>query len=102
MVFLIIDSPEARRDLRAIQRYISIDSPQVALRFGHRLFSKIQILKTHPEIGRMFPEAGDGTIRELIVGNYRVTYEINFLKKQVEVLRYWHAARGAPKIREYE
>jgi plasmid stabilization system protein ParE len=71
----------------------------VAKCFVLLLRSKTKILGKHPEVGRMFPAAGDRTIRELIVGNYRVIYEIHFLNKQIEILRYRHAARGIPKIR---
>ncbi|MBX9577419.1 MAG: type II toxin-antitoxin system RelE/ParE family toxin [Chthoniobacterales bacterium] len=98
MVFRIIVSPGARRDLRGIQRYISIDSPQAALRFGQRLLKKQEMLGSHPEIGRVVLEIGNRAVRELIVGNYRLIYEVNFLNKEIEIFRYWHAARGIPKV----
>ncbi|HLB34909.1 MAG TPA: type II toxin-antitoxin system RelE/ParE family toxin [Chthoniobacterales bacterium] len=96
MDYQITIAPRARRDLREGIRYISLDSPQAAERFAILLSSKIKILKRHPEIGRVVPEVDDIAIREIIVGNYRVMYEIDSLEKQVEILRYWHAARGTP------
>ena len=96
MEILVIDSPEAQRDLRDIKRYIARDSPQAAERFGRWLFSKMQILRTHPEIGRVVPELGDISIREIITKNYRVIYEVDLLNGRVIILSYWHAARGIP------
>lgn len=98
MDYRIILSPSARRDLRNIIHYISLDSRIAAERFAVFLSSRTQILKKHPEIGRVFPEVGDVRIREIIVKSYRVIYEINFLKKQIEIHHYWHAARGTPEI----
>ena len=99
MGYQIVFSLQAQRDLRNIERYISRDSPQVAERFGQKLLKKASMLEIHPEIGRVFPELGDRTIREIIVGNYRVIYKVDFLKKQIKIARYWHAARGIPDIR---
>lgn len=98
MVFRVVVTSEAQRDLREIQRYIARDSFLAAQRFVLLLRSKTKILERHPEIGRVIPEVSDRSIRELVVGSYRVIYEINFPNKRIEILRYWHAARGVPKI----
>lgn len=98
MGYKIILSLRAQRDLREIKRYISFDAAERAERFGQRLLAKTKNLELHPQMGRAFSEVNDFTIREIIVGSYRVIYEVNFSKKQVEILRYWHAARGAPNI----
>lgn len=98
MVYRIVLSHEDRHDLREIKHYISLDSPQEAERFGRKLAKKTSILETQPEIGRVFPEMRDVTIREIVVGNYRVIYKVNALKQQIEIARYWHAARGVPKL----
>lgn len=98
MVCQVIVSSHAKRDLRGIQRYISIDSSLAALRFGQLLFKKQKMLELHPEIGRVVPEFGNRIIREIIVGNYRIIYRVNLLKKEIRILRYWNAARGIPDI----
>lgn len=100
MVYRVVVSPRAKRDLRGIQRYISFDNPQAALRFAKRLFTQPKVLSTHPEIGRVVPEFSDRTIREVVVGNYRVVHKVNHLKKQIRILRYWHGARGIPDLCE--
>jgi len=98
MDFRVIVSPEAWSDLRDIKRYISRDSPLAAERFGQKLFSKQKILRTHPETGRVVPEIGNAAVREIVIGNYRIMYRVNASKKQIRILRYWHAARGAPHV----
>ena len=98
MDFLVIDSPEAQRDLREIKHYIARDSSDAAERFGRWLFSKMQILRTHPQIGRVVPELSNISIREMIIKNYRVVYEVDLLNRKVIILSYWHAARGTPNV----
>ena len=99
MGYKIIFSPRARRDLRGIKRYISFDSPQRADRFGQRLLAKTEMLQFHPEIGRAVSVLANRNMREIIVGNYRVIYKVDYSKKEVEIVRYWHAARGIPDVR---
>lgn len=99
MVYQVIFSLQAQHDLRSIKHYISLHSSQAAERFGRLLATKTSILEAHPEIGRVFPEVGDVTIREIIIKNYRVIYEVDSLNRRIRILRYWHAARGIPDIR---
>ncbi|MBM3856411.1 MAG: type II toxin-antitoxin system RelE/ParE family toxin [Verrucomicrobia bacterium] len=98
MDFRVIDGPEAQRDLKEIRRYISLDSSQAAERFGRFLFSKTKMLARQPWMGRMVSDFCHPCVREIIVGNYRVIYEVNELEKRIEILRYWHGARGVPEI----
>jgi plasmid stabilization system protein ParE len=51
-----------------------------------------------PERGRVVPELNEPSVREIIHGAYRIIYEVFFDPKVVYVLRFWHAARGAPRI----
>lgn len=90
MVFRVVVTPEARSDVREIQGYIARDSVVAAQRFTSLLRSKTKILGRHPEIGRVVPEINHRVIREIIVKNYRIIYSIDFLNKEIEVLRYWH------------
>lgn len=79
-------------------RYISIDNPERALAFGQLLIDKTRMLGQFPEIGRVVPEIDDAVIREIIVHRYRVIYRFGAGGSQVEVIRFWHAARGTPSI----
>lgn len=91
-------SPSARSDIRDIVRYISFDAPQRALSFGRFLVSKIRLLGQFPELGRIVPEFSDSTIREIVVRSYRVIYRVDHVHQKIEVVRFWHGARGAPEI----
>ena len=47
--------------------------------------------------GRMLPEEGKESVREVIHAPYRVIYELPE-SDVVVVLRVWHAARGKPEV----
>jgi len=95
----VVVSPSARRDLRDIVRYISLDAPARAISFGKFLVSKTKILARFPKLGREVPEFGDPSIPEIIVRSYRVIYRVTHAKHLIEVIRFWHAARGTPQIK---
>lgn len=67
----------ARRDLQDIVRYISLDSPERAIRFGQFLVDHTRRLADFPEMGRVVPEFDDPTIREIVVRSYRVIYRVD-------------------------
>ena len=98
MDYQVVLSPSARADLRDIIRYISLDAPDRALRFGQFLVSHTKTLARFPELGRVVPEFGDNFIREIIVRSYRIVYRLDHSDQLVEVVRFWHAARGIPQI----
>jgi toxin ParE1/3/4 len=97
MDYRVVFSPSARRDLRDIVRYISDDAPDRALSFGEFLIHNANQLGQFPEIGREVPEFGRPELREIIVRSYRVIYRVSHAAGSVEVVRFWHAARGTPK-----
>ena len=98
MDYQVVLSPSARADLRDIVRYISLDAPDRALRFGQFLVSHTRRLAQFPELGRVVPEFHDSLIREIIVRSYRVVYRLDHSARLVEVIRFWHAARGIPDV----
>ena len=98
MDYQVVLSRSARADLRDIVRYISFDAPDRALEFGRFLISRTRFLAQSPELGRLVPELADPFIREIIVRSYRVVYRLDDSRHLVEVIRFWHAARGTPEI----
>jgi toxin ParE1/3/4 len=96
--YSIVLSPSARRDLRAIVRYISFDSPERAEKFGAFLVSQTRLLARFPEMGRQVPEIGIETVREIIVRAYRVVYRLDHANREIEIARFWHGARGKPRL----
>jgi|ERR1044072_4368632 plasmid stabilization system protein ParE len=91
-------SHSARADIKGIVRYISIDDSNEALRFGGFLIQHTESLGQFPERGRVVPEFGDENVREIIVRAYRIIYRLDHGTRLVEVIRFWHAARGIPNI----
>jgi toxin ParE1/3/4 len=86
-------SRSAESDIEDIVRYISIDDPVRALRFGRFLIEHARGLGQFPERGRVVPDFDDDSIRELIVRRYRIVYRLNHDQRSVEIVRFWHAAR---------
>jgi plasmid stabilization system protein ParE len=100
MGYQVALSPSARRDLRDIVRYISLDSPERAVDLGQFLVSSTKRLADFPEMGRVVPEFGDSSLREIVVRSYRVIYRVNHGDCRVDVARFWHGARGTPEVKE--
>lgn len=98
MDYKVILSPRAIQDLNQIVRYISLDDSEKALRFGYALIDAALSLGRLPERGRCVPEFADGVTREIIYAPYRIIYRVNKAQKAVWVSRFWHAARGVPKL----
>jgi toxin ParE1/3/4 len=94
--FKVIFAPQAGRDLETIVQYIAKHAgAEIAERFGIQLVEKALSLKTFPERGRVVPEVGQ-PFREIIFRSYRIVFRLS--GDLVEVIRFWHAARGIPQI----
>ncbi|MCB0429946.1 MAG: type II toxin-antitoxin system RelE/ParE family toxin [Flavobacteriales bacterium] len=65
---------QAIEDINNIAEYISKDSLTFARIQTDRFFERVEILETQPLAGRIVPELNDQTIRELVMGNYRIVY----------------------------
>jgi toxin ParE1/3/4 len=89
MAYKLIWSPASRDDLRDIVSFISRDSRLRAEAFGYRLISETDKLQSFPEIGRVVPEYGIQTIREIIVRSYRIVYRVE------------HELKSSSRSREY-
>lgn len=96
--FKVIFGLRARDDLKEIVRSIrrASGSSEIAERFGIKLVEKALSLSKFPERGRIVPEGGVPAVREIIFKSYRIVYRIAGLN--VQVLRFWHTARGTPQI----
>jgi toxin ParE1/3/4 len=52
----------------------------------------VKILKNQQNIGSVVPELNSPKVRELILGNYRIIYEI-ISKNRIDILTVHHSAR---------
>ncbi len=94
----IIFSDPAIDDLESIVRFIANDNREAAAKFGGKLIESVRHLARFPRFGRVVPEQNDENIREIICKPYRIFYRVKDEMKIVEVIRFWHAARGEPEI----
>jgi plasmid stabilization system protein ParE len=69
-------SSRASADLVEIGDYIARRDPEAAARFVGELMDRVLVLADEPRSGRLVPEIGDESIRELILGNYRIVYRL--------------------------
>ena len=92
----VIITPTALADLESIVRFIALDSPARAKRFGYQLIEAALSLGAFPEMGCVSVECSNPNIREIVHGNYRLIYEIKSAPSSIYLLRFWHAARGVP------
>jgi toxin ParE1/3/4 len=92
-------TPQAADDLEATCLFIARDSSQLAAMFADRVLRATDRLASNPRLGRTVPELGIETLREIIVGSYRVIYQLR--EDQVHVLTVYHGARllDAAKIK---
>lgn len=84
-------TPQAVDDLEAIVNFVSLDSLHYARLVAIDITTRIEQIVSFPLSGRIVPEVNHPSIREVIIGSYRIVYRIN--KSAVEVLTIWHGAR---------
>ncbi|MEA2046757.1 MAG: type II toxin-antitoxin system RelE/ParE family toxin [Euryarchaeota archaeon] len=77
-------------DLKAICRYIALDSPYYAKVFNDRTFEMVEHLESFSEIGRQVSESDDPNVRELIYKGYRIIYQIK--KDYLEIITVIHGS----------
>jgi toxin ParE1/3/4 len=58
-------SHQARADLRHVFEFIAHDSPRYASRVVQDITDKAETLNNLPRLGRIVPEIGDETVREI-------------------------------------
>ena len=90
----IIWSPLAVDRASEIADYIAQDKPSAAEKWIDTVFSKVEQLKSSPEIGRIVPEINDSQFREIIYGNYCIIYRIE--TKQISILTIRHGRQILP------
>jgi len=98
MGWQVIIAPSARVDLGDIVRYIAQHNSDAAARLGYELITRAENLAQFPEFGRMVPEFRQSDLREIICRSYRIIYRLNRDGQQVQIVRFWHGARGFPHI----
>ena len=72
----VVWTRRALRDIEAIGWYISSDNADAAARVVGRLLDRAESLARFPRQGRVVPEFDEKSIRELLIGSYRLVYRV--------------------------
>ena len=88
----IIFAPQALADLEEVVRHIARDDPVTAQRVGNALIDRAAILENFPLLGSPYHKRSG--VRKLVSRPYLIFYRPRLEEGWVDVLRYWHAARG--------
>ncbi len=86
----IIWTREAEFWLKEIYDYIALDNPRAASKVITGIYNKTQLLSEHPEIGYIYRDEPEGTIRILLYGHYRIAYLIQ--QDAINILGVFHGA----------
>lgn len=78
-------------DLENIADYIAKDSPYYAKKLVDEIRFIVRNLTKFPQIGRIVPEVKMSEIREVIIGNYRIVYQIT--RQLIYIVGIIHTAR---------
>ena len=88
----IIWTELAISDINNIAEFIALDSEKFAKIQVQRFFKEAEVLEKFPETGRIVPEIEDDTIRELILGSYRIIYQL-ISKDSIAIITVHHSKR---------
>ena len=83
-------------DLADLADYIAKDSEYYAATFVREVRDAARSLRQFAERGTIVPELDDPSVRELYIGQYRLTYEIS--KRKVFILGLIHGARDLASL----
>lgn len=83
----------SKSDIAEIAALISQDNPKAARYWAKSLFDSIKQLTDFPEMGRIVPEYSEETIREIIIGQYRIVYKINKSLQEGYIITVHHSKR---------
>ena len=87
----VLWAPQAIQDVEAIRAYVARDSAHYADLVVERIVAAVGRLENNPRSGRIVPEVGDESVREVIHGNYRIVYRLK--RDVVEIATVFHGAR---------
>jgi toxin ParE1/3/4 len=88
----VIWAPSALEDINSIAAYIARDSVDQAALFVVRLVEATDRLQEFPLSGRVIPEIGNQSCREIIYGSYRIMYRLD--DDEVWITGVVHGARN--------
>ncbi len=97
----VIWTDNALEDINEIGDYIANDSIRYAEKTVEDLFFSTEILESHPKAGSVVPELSNKDIRQLIVGNFRIVYEIISISR-IDILTVHRTSRLIENTMKFE
>ena len=98
MVFQVIWSRTALRQLCEIKDYIAADNPTAANKIVQEIEERVDLLRTMPFGFPAYAPRLDENTRHTVVGRYRIFYRVELDQHRVRVLKVWHSSRRDPKL----
>lgn len=96
--YRVIWTRRAKRDLTRISEYIAKENRGAAMRLLQTFFDRANLLAITPRIGSRVDAEEFQEVRQLVVGRYRLLYQIDESPAQIAVLTVWHSARREPPL----
>lgn len=87
----VVQTDQAREDLRAILRYLRRHSRPAAARLAREVAERYELLAGSPRLGRARPELG-ADVRSTVIGDYILIYHAT--DEVVTIIRILHGARN--------
>ena len=84
----IIWSAEARKELRAIRRFIARDSEYYAARMVASIVERVEKMAVHPTQGHPVHEYPEQPLREVHEDPYRIIYQVS--SERIEIITIVH------------
>jgi toxin ParE1/3/4 len=82
----------AVKDLEEIRSWFTDQQvPELGEKFIKEIISQVERLVDFPECGRMVPEFGITTLREIIQNPFRIVYRLD--KYRLRIVRIWRSER---------
>lgn len=92
MGWQVVFSPQSRDDLQRIVEYIARDDRNAAERFGLAMIAQAELLANAPDMGVLMLDRP--CTRFFPFGPYLIIYRPDTGRQTVQILRFWHSARG--------
>lgn len=67
---------ECLDDIQRIKEHIALRSPTAGQQFVDAVFDRVEQLLDFPQLGRMVPELGHVSVREILYRQYRIIYRL--------------------------
>ena len=96
MGYQVIFAPQAIERLAEIVRFIALDNPSAAEKFGLYLVDQAELLAEFPELGRPYRKRVN--VRRLLRKTYFIYYRVQHDQRVIEIMDYWHSARREPEF----